>query len=638
MSQMLATWHFTPQHPQYKSREAFQGQFFTTPSIDNVADSVVRESVQNTLDAHDESDKRPRIVFRLFSEPGLPADSVAPFVDQLWPHLDACVDASSSLRSESHVRTLIVEDFNTRGLTGDPACQFEPPDKESNHFYYFFRAEGRSSKSGSSRGSWGIGKFTFVQASEINAFFGYTYRVGPDAQPGGTGPLLMGESIMASHRLGGKAYTPDGWWADYRRIGDFDTPMPIAGGAQTDRFEEVFHLDRGYRPGLSVVVPYVHREMTGDSLRRAIVKNYAVAVSQGLVDIELRVDDRKRVYFNASTIDAAVRELADDPLIADVRSHVDLVRAVSNDRVETIAVDQLSADNRWSSADGLSVEVRRELMAAQLSSRPFVVRVPVRIDRKARSAEPEVGEALVAFSPSDAPSSAYYRGGLRISEVRGKPIQGFQAVVVAGTDALGAFLGNAEGPSHVDWSARTERFSGAYAQGQGILATIKNLPSIILRAGRSIENRTDRDLAIQFFRRPDRPTGRPDRGSDGSGGDKELDIQSSNRRFTVAKIAGGFRASAPPSAKSGDRFVFRCAYGVRSGRPLKRWSPADFDLADLSVLDKGCEITKCEGNTIEGIITEPGEFRLDVTGFDGIRDLFVDPVLIDEVLGGGALR
>lgn len=49
-----------------------------------------------------------------------------------------------------------------------------------------------------------------MQASEINTFFGYTYRIGADSQPGGPGPLLMGESIMASHLLDGKAYTPDG--------------------------------------------------------------------------------------------------------------------------------------------------------------------------------------------------------------------------------------------------------------------------------------------------------------------------------------------------------------------------------------------------------------------------------------------
>lgn len=85
MSHTVAQWHFTPQHPQYKSREAFQGQFFTTSSIDNVADSVVRESVQNTLDAHDGSGSRPRIVFRLFSSPGLPSADIAPFVADLWP-------------------------------------------------------------------------------------------------------------------------------------------------------------------------------------------------------------------------------------------------------------------------------------------------------------------------------------------------------------------------------------------------------------------------------------------------------------------------------------------------------------------------------------------------------------------------
>jgi len=255
LARETAQWFFTPQRPQYKSREAFQGQFFTTSSIESVADSVVREAVQNTLDAHDGSSDRPLIVFRLHSTPGLPTVDVAPFLDGLWPHLEACKEGASDLQENGHCPTLVIEDFNTRGLVGDPARWREPEDKRTNDFYYFFRAEGKSSKSGATRGSWGIGKFTFVQASEVNTFFGFTHRIGPENQPGGPGPLVMGEAIMASHMLDGEAFTPDGWWAVNARIDGFETPMPATAGEQARRFESVFKLERRDQPGLSVVVP-----------------------------------------------------------------------------------------------------------------------------------------------------------------------------------------------------------------------------------------------------------------------------------------------------------------------------------------------------------------------------------------------
>ncbi len=656
-----AGWFFTPQRPQYKSREAFQGQFFATPSIETVADSVVREAVQNTLDAHDRMSERPRIVFRLHSSPGLPAAEVAPFLDGLWPHLDACREGAADLAEESCCRTLVIEDFNTRGLVGDPARWREPEDRKTNDFYYFFRAEGKSSKSGATRGSWGIGKFTFVQASEVNTFFGFTHRIGPANQPGGVGPLVMGEAIMTSHLLDGEAYTPDGWWAVNALIDDFETPMPATSSGQSEqseqsdqpeqsqqvaRFEEVFKLDREGRPGLSVVVPYVRREMDGEALRRAIVKNYAVAVSQGLIEIELVVEGT-RLYFNTATIDAAVQALDDGELMSEVRAHLDLVRLAGGGPAALTAslsptvveVTELSAENRWKAED-LPIEIRQELMTAQASGRPFVVRVPVAVEPK--DGERSVGVAVVAFTPSSSPAAAYYRGGLRISEVSGRAIHGYQAIVLTGTDALAAFLGDAEGPSHVNWSARTERFSGKYAHGLNLLAAIKNLPSELLRAGRTTENNIDRDLAINFFRRPrEEPPVRPVKGDDEEGGegsaDVEVDAESSKVRFVIARIQGGFRATVPPEVGIGTEFTVRCAYGVRAGNPLKRWSVADFDLAELPVVAKGCDVARCEGNTLSGMITDVDEFRVEVVGFDGIRDLFIDAVLVDEPADAEAL-
>ena len=44
-------WHFAPHHPMSKQRDPIQGEFFNTDSIKNSADEIVREAIQNSLDA-----------------------------------------------------------------------------------------------------------------------------------------------------------------------------------------------------------------------------------------------------------------------------------------------------------------------------------------------------------------------------------------------------------------------------------------------------------------------------------------------------------------------------------------------------------------------------------------------------------
>ena len=44
-------WEFAPHHPMSKQRDPIQGEFFNTDSIKGAADEIVREAIQNSLDA-----------------------------------------------------------------------------------------------------------------------------------------------------------------------------------------------------------------------------------------------------------------------------------------------------------------------------------------------------------------------------------------------------------------------------------------------------------------------------------------------------------------------------------------------------------------------------------------------------------
>src|SRR5258708_10974469 len=87
------------------------------------------------------------------------------------------------------VRLLLVEDFNTRGLTGDPAAL------DNDNFHNFWRRHGRSGKGGKSAGRWGLGKLVFSTSSQIRSFFGFTVRTGDPS------PLLMGHAALSNPGL-----------------------------------------------------------------------------------------------------------------------------------------------------------------------------------------------------------------------------------------------------------------------------------------------------------------------------------------------------------------------------------------------------------------------------------------------------
>ncbi len=71
---------------------------------------------------------------------------------------------------------LVIEDFGTRGLTGDPHVdpELEPASDIKNDFFYFWRNVGRSNKGEVDRGRWGLGKAVFTVASRIRTIFGIT--------------------------------------------------------------------------------------------------------------------------------------------------------------------------------------------------------------------------------------------------------------------------------------------------------------------------------------------------------------------------------------------------------------------------------------------------------------------------------
>jgi hypothetical protein len=117
----MPRWFFRKLRPGDTTREPIQGEFFANEAISNSAEALVREGIQNTLDAR-WNGQAAEVRIRLSGTEGaLDATKMAPYMDGLWPHLKA---KGNGLREppnrDNLCPFLLFEDFGTTGLEGDP--------------------------------------------------------------------------------------------------------------------------------------------------------------------------------------------------------------------------------------------------------------------------------------------------------------------------------------------------------------------------------------------------------------------------------------------------------------------------------------------------------------------------------------
>ena len=113
--------HFNERRRGYKNREPIIGEFFATDVIRNPAEALVRESVQNTLDAAS-GDGPVRVRFYLSGAEGaLPPSALSRYMTDGWPHFRAeHNELKDQPADDASCPFLAVEDFGTTGLKGDP--------------------------------------------------------------------------------------------------------------------------------------------------------------------------------------------------------------------------------------------------------------------------------------------------------------------------------------------------------------------------------------------------------------------------------------------------------------------------------------------------------------------------------------
>lgn len=617
----MPSWHFFERRPTDKVRDSTLDGFFTNEAISRPGESLIREGIQNALDAAERGGPVRIRVYMSGSECAIGGHELQPYFRNAWEHFRANVNGLSDVPSaRAPCPFLVFEDFGTTGLQGNTAQDY--PSTERNPFFYFFRAEGRSDKSEQDRGRWGVGKDVFLQASQVKTVFGVTVRSDDQKR------LLMGQAVLKSHKVDTRLYLPDGW---YGKQQEGNPVMPVEDPVAIDEFCRIFRLERAAKPGLSIIVPWYARKITERALIEAVVRGYFYPILKRVLIVVIETP-RQTTRLDSERIYSVVQQLGGD-FRNELQPVLELA-AWARDRhgsdLSELRRKAMKGALKWET-DFVSDELCASVKGALDAGKPAGVRVPVLVRKKEAAPEWSYFDIFLKCGmQNETGRPSFIRNGIIIPEVRPRRTQGYSSLVIVEDKPLATLLGDAENPSHTRWE-NTSHLRHTYTYGKSYTTFVANSVNELVRILSDTQKQEDVSLLMDYFSllpAPDeqttttsvqQPTAKP-----GSRSRKELPPipPPPPPRFRVQRVRGGFCITRGEGVTPPPFIDIRVAYDVRHGNPLKKYHPADFELERADIDSEGLQIVHCAQNNVAVRVQRP-KFRLDVRGFDEQRDLYV---------------
>lgn len=614
----MLRWHgHVTQRRGGKLREPIIGESFS--GIEEIADSLLREAVQNSLDARLDVSQPVRVRLYVSGDDGALGRTEADrWFSDAWQHFSAD-DILRNPDRRMPCRFVVVEDFNTKGLTGDVAAATSTRDAP-NPWCLFFRKEGQSQKSAEDRGRWGVGKVVFPLSSDVHAFLGATVRADDGSR------YVMGQAMLRSREVSGTSYDPDLWFCEMEADG-FE--LPSEDPQLYARLRNDFHLERDDEPGLSIVVPYSDAEITRTGLVQAAIREFFYPILNRMLVVEIDAPGEARLTLDAGSITRRAQEFV-------AESHPDVLRIVE---MAAWALDQESTPPITTAPEGrgalrwdkslLDEQTVAELKSSLEQQQNVAVRIATRvICQQGPDQDTFFDVILCRAADTGLRRPVFVRSGLVIPEVKGPQVRGYHALVIAKDGPICTMLGDSENPAHTDWVKNSSNFKGKYKFAPSQLDYVKHAPSNVCNTLSQADTVVHRTALIDIFSLAD--------DSDVSAGRRTKPATkgatpptapplppSTPKPFALSTVAGGVvvRSTATPLSPD-KRLEIAFAYDLRSGDPLAKYHPADFRLKELPRSIEGAASESILDNILVIRATQP-EFRIEVTGFDRNRDLFV---------------
>jgi hypothetical protein len=621
------TWSFPPHLEGYVAQNPIQRGFFTVDSIGGLDQALVREAIQNALDAR--SGEEP--VGVRFSITRVDPERYIPYFEGLYPHLNATVDEVMTIPDfTEELPFLIIEDFNTTGLEGDPEQGYIENPAPKQNFYYFWRNVGRTGKGEGTRGRWGLGKTVFPATSTFSTFFGLTRRL----SDGKT--LLMGQSVLKYHTVNKQIYTPYGYFGLFRAD---HLAVPISNEAIIADFCKTFSLLRNEFSGFSIVIPAPGAEIELNRISIGVISQYFYAILQR--DLQVQIDVESEIFrITARTIETHVEKMPEKVEGSSTFDKHTLVKSLQFARW-SIGLDDseyivLNPPDLKRSPDWKAYLTAEQITQAKAQFEA-TGRVAFRVGMKVKRGKQAQSGWFKVFLERDESlgraESHFLRNGIRLVDVKGHSLRGVRGLVVIDAQPLNEMLGDAENPAHTEWQKDTPAFK-KYEHGPSSLSFVKNSLSFLAGKLTEVGTKVEKDLLKDIFFIEQRLEPAIPEGSDNGTQSHKPDRGRSDPTFPILpsktpviesrKIPGGLEFWASNTETNVGEVTVQFAYEVRAGNPFQKYSPFDFDLAnqDMQIESDGLKIIEYRENILRFEVLDEG-FIAQVTGFDGLRDIVV---------------
>jgi len=618
-------------------RDSANDAFFTAESLENISEALVREGIQNSLDAARRDaggvrQVRVRICFVPHAAPEVRQFLSENFftAKQNFERGLSCSNLNTLF--ETDCGFLVLEDFGTRGLTGD-VNEWRLDRAEQNAFFSFFRAEGRSSKTGESLGRWGIGKQVFPTASRLHAMFGLTVRADNPVR------VLMGSAVVRTHSIGDQDYQPDGWFGC--RSDEADPVKPVSDAQFISAFQNAFGLKRGEEPGLSIVVPSVDDRVNVADIRRGIIRSFFWPILQGELVVDLEAPG-EAWRMDAETL-AAHRSLLPETEAAVIEFANWASTALPAGRV-TLSSEAATRPNWKEFGDQLLPEAKLDEIRSHLETEQRVeIRVPVRVRPKneARSESLSFFTVYLAQCRDAGHRPIFLRDGIVITDVRCPQMSGNRSLVEVEDPPLAGLLGDSEGVNHTQWQKDSPKFYNRFFYGPDTIKFVTRSVYEIMQRLHKAETKGDPSLLLDIFYLPiDEGVVEPSKKPK----DKNLDPvvkppppippPATPKRFELEQVKGGFLVKPGKVPVETFPMIIRikAGYAIRRGNAIERWAVDDFSFIRAPLRQdqvSGLIVSRADGNLLELEIRKP-DFQYGISGFDTKRDLVVRALEIKE--------
>jgi len=564
-------WQFKKYDEDSTQQNSSSGKFFKEVSE---TESLVREFIQNSLDAVEHSSKPVQVTI---NEASFNKRDLKDFLTGLEPHLKAC--GIKAHKETSKIKFIILEDFNTKGL------------ERENQKNFFYRDNMTNKIVGG--GSHGIGKAVFLSASKIKTFFGYSLFEG--------GEVFQGRSVLKSHKIGPYEYCPYG-------------NLKIDVSQNEDLLSKLFTRKKQQK-GLSLAIPYLQEDISLENIKKAVKEQFYLPIIQRKLEVEIN----KNPKINQNTwLDS------DD-------TKMDLLMEYKTGQAKKLPDIK---ESQWKKPDFPKLE--KDLVKNNeffiLSSE---IEISTKNITKEKS---EIILLIKKLEDDRERSIDFWRDNLLISKaISTKRPKGWIAVVIIQNSPLSKLLRELEDPGHTKWQIGSieQKVKENYKNIKPLVNFIKKLPLNLIQQMKYQPIKENSQFFADYF--PDTSSLGKKQSEEGKSSSKFqgsdpilIDDELGFKYFHYKSHpkGDGFTLRLKKEQNPPDTITVKTAYGTNYGNAFKNYDKRDFKFKEnikirLESGAKSGEEISCLENEVSYSIKDES-FVLSFTGFDPERELKID--------------